>query len=144
MYAIRSYYDFDLSCLVNSLFQIQEIPATRKKTINGLLVFAEIGNIISEMPMVLCRPITKVTQNFTAHAIGRKDIFLVRITSYNVCYTKLLRVMKQLDNNKIRHLPIMDEGKLVGMVSIGDVVNELLQINLFENEQLKNYIISPY
>ena len=56
----------------------------------------------------------------------------------------IVDVMKKMNDNKVRHLPVMDKDKLVGLVSIGDVINELLHINLFENEQLKNYILSPY
>ena len=53
-------------------------------------------------------------------------------------------VMKKLDENKIRHLPIMDGDKVLGVVSITDVINELRAVRVFENEQLKNYILSPY
>ncbi len=56
----------------------------------------------------------------------------------------IVDVMKKFNDNKIRHLPVTDGGKLIGIVSIGDVIDELLQVNLFENEQLKNYILSPY
>ncbi len=53
-------------------------------------------------------------------------------------------IIKKLDENKIRHLPVMDGEKVIGVVSITDVLNELRQLDLFENEQLKNYILSPY
>ncbi len=56
----------------------------------------------------------------------------------------IVDVMKKLDKYRIRHLPVMDGDKLIGVVSITDVINELMQVNLFENEQLKNYILSPY
>ncbi len=53
-------------------------------------------------------------------------------------------IMKKLDENKIRHIPVMDGDIILGVVSITDVLNELRQMDLFENEQLKNYILSPY
>ncbi len=56
----------------------------------------------------------------------------------------IIDVMKKLDDNKVRHLPVMDGDKIIGVVSITDVIGELRQIDLFENEQLKNYILSPY
>lgn len=56
----------------------------------------------------------------------------------------ILDIMKKLDENKIRHLPVMDGDKILGVLSITDVINELNAINAFENEQLKNYILSPY
>jgi CBS domain-containing protein len=39
-----------------------------------------------------------------------------------------------------RHLPVMKEGKLLGVVSIGDVVNALIIIQKIEIEDLKSYV----
>jgi CBS domain-containing protein len=49
-------------------------------------------------------------------------------------------VMGVMTKNRIRHLPVMDESGLVGMISIGDVVNASLQTAKFENRMLKDYI----
>jgi CBS domain-containing protein len=46
---------------------------------------------------------------------------------------------KMVDNN-IRHLPVVYKGKLEGMLSITDIVEELLKKAKFENRLLKNYI----
>ncbi len=56
----------------------------------------------------------------------------------------IVEVSSKIDENKIRHLPVMDGDKVIGVVSVTDVINELRAINIFENEQLKNYILSPY
>lgn len=45
-----------------------------------------------------------------------------------------------MTKNRIRHLPVLDEGRLVGMVSIGDVVKASLEESEYENRQLKDYI----
>ena len=42
--------------------------------------------------------------------------------------------------NRIRHLPILDGGQLVGVVSIGDVVNAMKQETEVENRYLRDYI----
>ena len=49
-----------------------------------------------------------------------------------------------MTNNRIRHLPVMQEGKLVGIVSIGDVVKA--QLDFFEGESrfLQQYITGGY
>ena len=39
-----------------------------------------------------------------------------------------------------RHLPVIEEGKLIGVVSIGDVVNAVILIQKVEIEDLKSYI----
>ena len=49
-------------------------------------------------------------------------------------------VMGIMTKNRIRHLPILDDGKLVGIISIGDVVNAHSKETEFENRLLKDYI----
>lgn len=45
-----------------------------------------------------------------------------------------------MTKNRIRHLPVMDGGSLLGMVSIGDLVNARIQESLLEAESLREYI----
>ncbi len=49
-------------------------------------------------------------------------------------------VMGIMTKNRIRHLPILGDGKLVGIISIGDVVNAHLKEMEFENRLLKDYV----
>lgn len=48
--------------------------------------------------------------------------------------------MALMINKKIRHLPVFDGGKLVGIISIGDVVNAIIDEKEFEIDQLVRYI----
>jgi CBS domain-containing protein len=52
----------------------------------------------------------------------------------------LQRVMEVMTENRIRHLPIIEDGKLAGIVSIGDVVNAARRAAETENQQLRAYI----
>ena len=54
--------------------------------------------------------------------------------------TKSSELMELMTKHKIRHVPILDKDQLVGMVSIGDVVNRLIEIYAEENAQLRQYI----
>jgi len=45
-----------------------------------------------------------------------------------------------MTKNRIRHLPIVDGGKLVGIISIGDVVRANLSQVAYENRMLKDYV----
>lgn len=49
-------------------------------------------------------------------------------------------VMGIMTQNRIRHLPVMEGEELVGIVSIGDVVNTHLHQAQFENRMLRDYI----
>lgn len=49
-----------------------------------------------------------------------------------------------MTDNRIRHLPIMDEGKLAGMISIGDVVKAHRQRAEIEVRHLTDYITGQY
>ncbi|HQH27673.1 MAG TPA: CBS domain-containing protein [Oligoflexia bacterium] len=53
-------------------------------------------------------------------------------------------VMEIMTNNRIRHLPIMESGKLLGIISIGDVVKGQLDEAVSENRQMQNYILGHY
>ncbi len=49
-------------------------------------------------------------------------------------------VMEIMTKNRIRHLPIVEDGELAGIVSIGDVVNALRREVAAENRYLRDYI----
>ena len=52
------------------------------------------------------------------------------------------QLMKLITENHIRHVPITRNGKLVGIVSIGDVVKRLLEKYEQEAELIKQFINS--
>ncbi len=49
-----------------------------------------------------------------------------------------------MTENRIRHLPIIKDNKLAGIVSIGDVVKAQLKNIHVENRYLKDYILGKY
>jgi len=48
--------------------------------------------------------------------------------------------MALMINKRIRHLPVIDDGKLKGVISIGDVVKAVIDEKEFVIEQLEEYI----
>ena len=56
--------------------------------------------------------------------------------------TSVTELMDEMTIKKIRHILIMDSTKLLGIVSIGDVVNHLINKIKEENKNLKDYINS--
>jgi CBS domain-containing protein len=45
-----------------------------------------------------------------------------------------------MTNNRVRHVPVLDDGRLVGIVSIGDVVKIRMEELQAERQQLRAYI----
>ena len=50
--------------------------------------------------------------------------------------------MALMTDKRVRHLPIIDNGKLLGMISIGDLVKATIAEQQFIIEQLEHYINS--
>jgi CBS domain-containing protein len=48
--------------------------------------------------------------------------------------------MALMTENRVRHLPVMERGTLVGLVSIGDLVKDVISEQKFLIEQLEQYI----
>jgi CBS domain-containing protein len=68
-----------------------------------------------------------------------RDIMSTRI----VCATPeqtIEECMAVMTDKRIRHLPVLDHGKLVGIVSIGDLVKSKIADQEFTIEQLVHYI----
>jgi CBS domain-containing protein len=48
--------------------------------------------------------------------------------------------MELMSNNRIRHLPVIENNRLIGIVSIGDIVKAIIEHKEEIIEQLENYI----
>ena len=56
--------------------------------------------------------------------------------------TSVTELMEMMTEKKVRHILIMESSKLLGIVSIGDVVNHLINKYKEENKSLRDYINS--
>jgi CBS domain-containing protein len=54
--------------------------------------------------------------------------------------TTVLDAMALMTRHHIRHLPVLKEGKLDGMISMGDLVSEVISGQAFTIDQLRKYI----
>ncbi len=54
---------------------------------------------------------------------------------------ELDKCMNTMASRNIRHLPVVDKGKVVGMVSIGDIVKDIIRQQGDQIKQLETYIL---
>jgi CBS domain-containing protein len=73
-----------------------------------------------------------------------KEIPVREIMSSHVLYVRphqtIEDCMALMTDKRVRHLPVLDEERLVGVISIGDVVKAIIDEQEFMIEQLQNYI----
>jgi CBS domain-containing protein len=65
------------------------------------------------------------------------------MTSNVVCVsprTKARECMELMTEKQIRHLPVLDDARVIGMVSIRDIVSDIIADQDFTIEQLEHYI----
>ena len=120
-----------------SLEEVVRILA--RNSIGALVVVSKNGKIegiVSERDIVRRLSWSVTINDLTASDVMTKDVISV---TTNVTSSDLMQVMTE---NKCRHLPIVRGDRLVGMVSIGDVVKRLLEKYNVEVEQMRSFINS--
>jgi len=74
----------------------------------------------------------------------KSDLLVSKIMTKNIISCNLnnsvTELMEIISSHKIRHIPIIEEKKLLGIVSIGDVVNHIIEQYKDENQQLRDFI----
>jgi CBS domain-containing protein len=68
-----------------------------------------------------------------------REIMTEKVITINTAHT-LGECMEMMTHSRIRHLPVIQEGKVVGVVSIGDIVKAVISQQAFVIEQLEKYI----
>ncbi len=94
-----------------------------------------------------------VTERDVVWAAGQHSVNLINMTVHDIMAKTLVtctgedsleHAMDLMTRNptkqRIRHLPVIGDGKLIGLISIGDIVHALMTKTEFENKLLKNYI----
>jgi CBS domain-containing protein len=111
---------------VLSEHRIGVLVVTRDGEIEGIVSERDVMNLVAGRPDGLT--------DASVADIMTRDV-IVGVPTDDLDY-----VMNIMTNNRIRHLPIVDDGHLAGIVSIGDVVNEVRRNVESENRHLRDYI----
>ena len=77
-----------------------------------------------------------------------RDTLVQEIMSAPAVYTApestVDECMRQMTENRVRHLPVLDRGRVIGIVSIGDLVNWIISSHEETISQLHAYVSSSY
>ena len=78
--------------------------------------------------------------------LNKNTIKVKEVMTKNIIFcnknTSSKELMEIMSKNKIRHIPIIEKNKLLGIVSIGDVVNRIIENYAYETKHLREYINS--
>ena len=72
-----------------------------------------------------------------------KDIISTPVISVELGYG-VEECMRLMTEHRVRHLPVLDGGRMVGIVSIGDLVNWTISAQNVALEQMEHYISGSY
>ena len=85
-----------------------------------------------------------IVQGLAAHGLAALDLPLTEVMTRKVMTCSMSDtisfVMERMTEGKFRHLPVVEQGRLTGIVSIGDVVKHRLQEMEREQSALRDYI----
>jgi len=98
-----------------------------------------IAGIMTERDVLCCHREEDVTQKKVSEIMTPADKLIVASMADNIQY-----VMAKMTENRIKHMPILKKDKLVGIISIGDVVKALLDRSQQETKRLQDYIAGKY
>ncbi|MGD2153200.1 MAG: CBS domain-containing protein [Gemmatimonadales bacterium] len=114
------------------------IVRLNEHNIGSLVVTTENGVVVG---IITERDILREVAERCEEAQAREVIdVMTREVIIGVPEDDLDYVMGVMTKNRIRHLPVLSETGLVGIISIGDVVNKSLRETAFENRMLRDYI----
>lgn len=110
----------------------------RKNRIGAVLITDAEGSLVG---LTSERDIVMGMAEYGADAITR-PVSDVMSTKLVVCepHNDMVFVMACMTDRRVRHLPVMDNNKLVGIISIGDVVRERINNLESESETMREYI----
>lgn len=118
---------------------IDAVRLMAEKGIGALLVMQEgrLAGILSERDYA--RKV--VLQGRASSTTPVRDIMTADVVSVGLD-DSAERCMQIVTESRIRHLPVVDRGAVLGVVSIGDLVKAVIEDQQHELDQLQRYIAS--
>ena len=95
---------------------------------------SSVSGIVSERDVV-----RQLNGNDQALSATVADIMTANVSTCSPS-SSLDEVRRVMTDGRFRHLPVVDDGRLVGVVSIGDIVKSHIAEVEFERDQLDSYV----
>ena len=119
----------------DSVYKALEVMAEENM---GALVVVEDGKVVGIFSE------REYARNVILKGKSSKATSVKDLMNNKVCYVRpeqtLDECMALFTEKRIRHLPVLDKEKLIGIVSIGDAVKQYIADKEFTIQQLENYI----
>ncbi len=120
----------------DSLASVVETLASRR--IGAVLVMQGDGRVVGVLSE------RDVVRALAQHGAGALNMPATAFMTAEVVSARpgdaIERVMEKMTHGRFRHLPILDEGRLVGIISIGDVVKRRIDDAEHEAQALREYV----
>lgn len=118
---------------------LDAIKEMAEKKIGALLVMHDdvLDGIVSERDYA--RKV--ILRGKSSRETPVRDIMTAEVFVTNPTET-VEKCMELMTDKRIRHLPVVENGRVVGVLSIGDLVKAIIAEQQFQIEQLENYIAS--
>ena len=109
-----------------------------EKGIGALLVTQDAGRIVGIFTE------RDYARKLVLQGLSSADTLLMNVMTARLYVVSPRQTVQEclgiITKGRMRHLPVVDGGELIGLVSIGDLVNAELQQQRFIIEQMENYI----
>jgi CBS domain-containing protein len=126
---------------------ISVTPETRVSAVIAVLAVKNIGAVLvvdAQDNFVGILSERDIVRNLATHAGATFDLVASQVMTAHPTTatpnTTVAEAMKVMTDGHFRHLPILEEGKLIGLVSIGDVVKARIGQQEHEVESLRTYV----
>ena len=117
---------------------VDAIKTMAEKSIGSLLVVNKTGKLVGILSERDCLR-RVILKDKNPKKVAVKAVMTKKVVTINPD-TVVDECMNKMTNNRIRHLPVLKKGKVVGIISIGDVVKSLVSEKDFIIKNLEKYI----
>lgn len=118
------------------------VAALREKDIGALVVVADTGRVVG---IVSERDVVRRVATVGGDVLDLRveDVMTAPVHTCTPAAT-IDELMEEMTERRIRHLPVCEGERLVGIVSIGDVVKERFEELRTQARQLEDYVAGSY